>query len=105
VDLKGDRHVDSPTTVEVSQDPQARTGARAHRGVALLIVTLTILIALVAFAPLTGAGQLSGQTRDPESGLQAQGSVSGSSQPSSPLFLPAVNYPSGGKFAFFGRSR
>ena len=55
--------------------------AQAHRGVALVIATLTILIALVVFAQL--------------SRLQATGSISGVS----PLFLPAVNYPSGGKFA------
>jgi hypothetical protein len=70
--------------------------AQAHSGVALFIATLTILIALVAFAPLTGAGQLSGQPPHPGSRLQATGSTSGSSQPTSPLFLPAVTYVSGG---------
>ena len=62
--------------------------AQAHRGVALFIVTLTILIALVALAPLNGIGQPSGQSPHPGNRLQAKGSVSGSSQPSSPLFLP-----------------
>ncbi len=70
--------------------------AQAHSAIALFIATLTILIALVAFAPLTGLGQPSGQASHPGNRLQAKGSVSGSSQPSSPLFLPAVTYASGG---------
>jgi hypothetical protein len=69
---------------------------QAHSGVALFIATLTILVGLVAFAPLTGAGQPSGQSPHPGSRLQTKGSVGGSSQPSSPLFLPAVTYASGG---------
>ena len=88
-----------PTHLQRMRYPMTRKHAprtQAHRGVALFIVTLTILIALVAFAPLTGAGQPSGQSPHPGSRLQTEGSVSGSSQPSSPLFLPAVTYASGG---------
>ena len=70
--------------------------AQAHRGVALFIATLTTLIGLVALAPLTGVGQLSGQSTDPGNRLQAKGSVSRSSQPSSPQFLSAVTYNLGG---------
>lgn len=78
----------------VTRKPAPRT--QAPSGVALFIVSLTILIALVAFAPLTAAGQPSGQSPHRGSRLQTKGSVSGSSQPSSPLFLPAVTYASGG---------
>ena len=67
-----------------------------HSGVTLFIATLTILIALVAIAPLNGIGQPSGQSPHPGNRLRAKRSVSGSSQPSSPLFLPAVTYLSGG---------
>jgi hypothetical protein len=67
-------------------------GAQARSGVALFILTLTILITLVAFAPLNGVGQPSEQSTHPVARLRAKGSVSGSSQPSSPLFLPAVSY-------------
>ena len=67
----------------------------AHSGVALFIATLTLLIALVALAPLNGLGQPSGQSPR-AANLHAKGSVSRSSQPSSPLFLPAVTYDSGG---------
>jgi hypothetical protein len=73
--------------------------AQAHSGVALFIATITILIALVTFAPLTGVGQPSGQSPHPGNRLQPKGPVNASSQPSSPLFLPAVTYPSGGQFA------
>ena len=69
--------------------------AQAHRGVALFFLTLTIMIALIALAPLNGAERPSGQSPHPENRLQAQGSVSGSPQPSSPLFLPAVTYNPG----------
>src|SRR5258708_29879121 len=71
-------------------------GRQAHRGVALFILTLTILLAMVALAPLNGAGQPFGQSTHPGDRLRAKGSVSGVSQPSSPLFLPAVTYASGG---------
>jgi len=70
--------------------------AQAHSAVALFIATLTILIALVALAPLIGVGQLSGQSPRPGNRLPMTGSGSGSSQPSSPLFLPAVTYAAGG---------
>lgn len=69
---------------------------QVHSGVALFILTLTILIALVAFAPLTGVGNPSGQSTHPGNRLKAKGLVGGSSQPSSPLFLPAVTFSSGG---------
>ena len=68
---------------------------QADRGVALFIVALTIL---VAFVPLNGVGQSSGRSPHPGNRLRAKGSVSGSSQPSSPLFLPAVTYASGGDY-------
>jgi surface antigen len=80
--------------------PTQQTRAQAHRGVALFIATLTILIAVVALAPLAGVGQPSGQPPHPGSRLQAKGSFSGSSQPSSPPFLPAVTYASGGRETF-----
>src|SRR4029077_11146958 len=70
--------------------------AQSHGGVALFIATVTILIALVALAPVTGVGQAPGQASHPPNRLQAKGSVTGSSQASSPLFLPAVTYSSGG---------
>jgi Bacterial Ig-like domain (group 3)/FG-GAP-like repeat/FG-GAP repeat len=70
--------------------------AQSHGGVALFIATVTILIALVALAPVTGVGQAPGHASHPPNRLQAQGSVTGSSQASSPLFLPAVTYSSGG---------
>jgi hypothetical protein len=66
--------------------------AQAHRGVALFILTLTILIAMIALAPLNGKGQPSGQSTHPGNRSQAKRAVSGSSQPSSPQFLPAVTY-------------
>jgi len=69
---------------------------QAHSGVALFIGTLTILIALVALAPLSGVGQSSGQPSHPGNRFPAKESVRGVSQPSSPLFLPAVTYDSGG---------
>ena len=81
-------------TSAVIRKPAPRT--QAYSGVALFIATLTILIALVAFAPLTAAGQPSGQSPHPGNRLQPNGSVIGVSQPSSPLFLPAVAYDSGG---------
>jgi len=84
-----------PTHSQRMRYPMTRKHAprtQAHSGVALFIVTLTILIALIALAPLTGAGQ----SPHPASRLQAKGSVSRVSQPSSPLFLPAVAYASGG---------
>jgi hypothetical protein len=74
------------------------SSAQAHSGVVLFILTLTILIALVAFVPLNGVGQSSGRSPHPGNRLQAKGSVSGSSQPSSPLFLPVVTYASGGDY-------
>jgi hypothetical protein len=69
---------------------------QADSGVALFIATVTILIALVALAPLNGVGQPSWQSTHPGTRSQAKGSVSGVSLPSSPLFLPAVTYASGG---------
>jgi hypothetical protein len=51
---------------------------------------------LVALAPLIGVGQLSGQSPRLGNRLPMTGSGSGSSQPSSPLFLPAVTYAAGG---------
>jgi uncharacterized protein (DUF2141 family) len=66
--------------------------ARVHRGIALFSATLTILIALVALAPLTGIGQPSLRGHR----LQANGSISESSQPSSPLFQLAGAYDTGG---------
>jgi hypothetical protein len=69
---------------------------QAHCGVALFVVTVTILIALLALAPLAGMGRLSGQSHHPRTRLRAKGSFRGSSQPGSPLFLSAVTYASGG---------
>ena len=69
--------------------------AQFHSGIALFLAALTVLIALVALTPLTGAGQ-SPLLR--ENRLQARGSVSGSPQPSSPLFLSAVAYDTGGSY-------
>jgi hypothetical protein len=80
----------------MTRKPAPRT--HAHSGVALFIFAVTILIALVAFVPLNGVGQSSGRSPHPGNRLQAKGSVSGSSQPSSPLFLPAVTYGSGGDY-------
>ncbi len=71
-------------------------GAQARSGVALFILTLTVLIALVALAPLAGVGQPFGQASHPGNRLRTKGPVSRSSQPSSPLFLPVVTYSSGG---------
>jgi Bacterial Ig-like domain (group 3)/FG-GAP-like repeat len=82
-------------TQQMTRKPVPRI--QAHGGVSPFIATLTILIALVALAPLSVIGQR--QSSHPGNRLQTKGSVSGSSQPSSPLFLPAVNYPSGGRFA------
>ena len=59
--------------------------AHAHRGVALFILSFTVLIALLALAPLNAVGQ--------------RASASGSSDPSSPLFLPVATYKSGGQYA------
>ena len=87
-----------PTHPQQMRSPMTRKDApkaQAHSVVALFIATLTILIALVTFAPLTGAGQPSGQSPDPGNRLQAKGLVGGPLQPSSPLFLPAVTYDSG----------
>jgi hypothetical protein len=71
-------------------------GAQARSGVALFILTLTVLIAVVALAPLAGVGQPFGQAPHPGNRLRSKGPVSGSSQRSSPLFLPAVTYSPGG---------
>jgi hypothetical protein len=68
----------------------------AHSGVALFIATLTILIAMVALAPLNGQGQPFGQSPHPGNRSHAKGSLSRPLQPSSSLFLPAVTYDSGG---------
>ena len=70
--------------------------AQAHGGVDLFILTLTIMIALIALAPVEGIGQPSGQSPRPGKSLRGEGSVTGSLQPSAPLFLPAVTYFSGG---------
>jgi hypothetical protein len=84
-------------TQQMSSPIADKPPSRAHHsGVTLFIATLTILIALVAMAPLNGIGRPSGQSPHPGNRLQARRSVSGSSQPSSPLFLPAVTYLSGG---------
>jgi hypothetical protein len=72
--------------------PTQQTRAQAHRGVALFIATLTILIALVALAPLNGIGQPFGQSPRAGNRLPAKGSVSAAS----PLFLSVVAYDSGG---------
>ncbi len=98
--------------------------AQAPRDAAQFVATLIILIALLAFAPLTGGGQTSGRSSHPGNRLQLKGSVSGSSRPggnrsermavrglqtkrhdtrvmtpgNSLSFLPAVNYNSGGWF-------
>jgi FG-GAP-like repeat len=69
---------------------------QAHTGVARFIPTLTILVTLVALAPLAGVGQPFGQASHLGNRLRTKGQVSGSSQLSSSLFLPAVNYNSGG---------
>jgi len=88
-----------PTHPQQMRCPMTREHApraQAHSAVALFIATLTILIALVALAPLIGVGQLSGQSPRLGNRLPMTGSGSGSSQPSSPLFLPAVTYAAGG---------
>ena len=68
----------------------------AQRDVALFIACLTILIALVALAPPSGIGQPFGQFSHAGNGSQTKRAISASLQPSSPLFLPASTYPSGG---------
>jgi Bacterial Ig-like domain (group 3)/FG-GAP-like repeat len=69
--------------------------SQALSGVARFMLALTILIALVALAPLQGLGQSARQSPLNGNRLQAKGSVSGVSQPSSPLFRPAATYESG----------
>jgi hypothetical protein len=85
-----------PQQLRFPKTQKPAPSAQARRGVALFILTLTIMIALIALAPLKGIGQPSGQSTRPAKRLRGKGSVNGSLQPSAPLFLPAVTYFSGG---------
>jgi hypothetical protein len=82
-----------PRRNKISHDPQTPANAWVHYGVAISILTLTILIAL-ALAPVNGLGQTSQLPYFPIS-LQKDGAVKGSSQSNQLLFLPSVAYPSG----------
>jgi Bacterial Ig-like domain (group 3)/FG-GAP-like repeat len=73
------------TTSAMTCKPALRT--HTHSGVAILIATLTILIALLALAPTTGAGQPSARL---SAAFLLQDAPSVSSRP---LFRPAITYP------------
>ena len=85
-----------PEKVRYSTTRKSTAIAQTRSRVPLVVLVLTILIALGALSPLNGTGQPFGQPPRPVNRLQTKASVSGSSQPSSPLFLPAVTYASGG---------
>src|ERR1700681_4017360 len=70
--------------------------AQTHRRVALF-ATLTILVALVAIAPVTGAGKPPAQSGLLWDRFQLRRSSAGAAQPSTPLFSPAVTYRSPGR--------
>jgi hypothetical protein len=69
--------------------------APVRGGMARFIATLGILVALLALAPTRGAGQLSQSSRS-WTRLHVRGSFAAATQPSTPLFLPAKSYDSGG---------
>jgi hypothetical protein len=70
--------------------------AQAHRRVALF-TTLTILVALVAIASVTGAREATRALRHPVGSLSAKTIKRRAAQPSTPLFSQVVTYRSPGR--------
>jgi hypothetical protein len=89
-------------TQQTNESPMTRKPAPTapvHSGVARFMATLMVLAAPVALAPMTGAGQRS-QSSLSWTRLHARGSAASATQPSTPLFLPAKSYDSGGYVPF-----